>query len=74
MLNNLNEIKSGNDEIIVINGGNSDISNNIVSTHIKEPDISPGHALNKGILIAKGKYIKIYLTMILYGKNNLIVP
>ena len=58
MLNNLNEIKSGNDEIIVINGGNSDISNNIVSTHIKEPDISPGHALNKGILIAKGKYIK----------------
>lgn len=58
MINTLNKIKNNNDEIIVVNGGNADISNELVSAHIKEPDISPGHAVNKGILIAKGKYIK----------------
>ena len=56
MINTLNKIKNNNDEIIVVNGGNADISNELVSAHIKEPDISPGHAVNKGILIAKGKY------------------
>ncbi len=58
MIRTLNEIKNENDEIIVVNGGDADITSDAVSEHIKEPDISPGHAVNKGILIAKGKYIK----------------
>ena len=54
----LKKIKDPNDEIILVNGGNEKIIDNSIDKYIQEPDISPSHALNKGILIAKGKYIK----------------
>ncbi len=59
------KLKKGNDEIIVVDGLSSDttleiIKNNkkTIDKYISEPDISPSHAANKGILLASGKYIK----------------
>ncbi len=54
----MKKIKDPTDEIILVNGGNEKIIDNSIDKYIQEPDISPSHALNKGILIAKGKYIK----------------
>lgn len=59
-------LKGKNDEVIVIDGGSTDDTKEIVAkykTHIdiflSEPDRSEGHAFNKGILLSRGKYIKI---------------
>jgi len=56
------------DELIIVDGFSTDNTlrvvkkyKNIVSKFISEPDISPSHAANKGILVARGKYLK-YLT------------
>lgn len=53
------------DEFIVVDGGSTDRTgeilkkwNHIVSTVISEPDDSISHGFNKGVLIAKGKYVK----------------
>jgi|SRR3989344_6727886 len=58
-------LKKNNDELIVIDGLSSDSTGeviksykNIIDKYISEPDISPTHAANKGILLASGKYIK----------------
>ncbi|MDP3770369.1 MAG: glycosyltransferase [Candidatus Sungbacteria bacterium] len=54
------------DELLIIDGGSTDNTaevihsfNNRVDIFISEPDIGQSHALNKGILLARGKYIKI---------------
>lgn len=53
------------DELIIIDGLSTDHTAEIVRQHadivdifVSEPDSSPAHALNKGILLAHGKYVK----------------
>jgi len=64
-LQNIREYITGSDELIIVDGGSTDstgelvrVNNDIVSTFISEPDIGEAHAYNKGLLISKGKYIK----------------
>ncbi len=57
-LGELKKIKNRNDEIILVNGGDEEIIDNSIDMYIQEPDLNPSHAINKGILIANGKYIK----------------
>src|SRR4030042_2888900 len=64
-LEKIKKLKKQNDELIVIEGLSSDSTRkiiesykNIIDKFISEPDINPTHAVNKGILIASGKYIK----------------
>ena len=54
-----------NDELIIVDGASSDETSEIVASYgdlvdlfISEPDTSPTHALNKGVLVARGKYVK----------------
>ena len=61
----LKNVKKENDEFIVIDGFSTDstlkiIKKNkkIIDKYISEPDLSPTHAADKGILLASGKYIK----------------
>ena len=54
----LKNIKGQNDEIIVVNGGETDIDDPDIDIYIKEPDISPGHAFNKGVMISSGRYLR----------------
>ena len=54
----LKNIKDQNDEIIVVNGGETDINDSDIDVYIKEPDISPGHGFNKGVMISKGRYLR----------------
>jgi len=54
----LKNIKGQNDEIIVVNGGDTDINDPDIDVYIKEPDISPGHAFNKGVMISNGRYLR----------------
>lgn len=53
------------DELIIIDGGSTDITDRIinkyadfVNVYVSEPDKNPAHALSKGMLLARGKYIK----------------
>ena len=55
-----------NDELVIIDGASSDDTiqvimrhKDVVSKFISEPDLNPPHAANKGILLARGKYIKL---------------
>jgi len=64
-LERLKKLKHENDEVIVVDGGSNDstiqiIKKNkrIVDKYISESDINPTHAVNKGILLASGIYIK----------------
>jgi glycosyltransferase involved in cell wall biosynthesis len=57
-------VKTG-DELIVIDGGSTDGTERIIKKYadlvqvfVSEPDMSSAHALNKGMLLARGKYIK----------------
>lgn len=54
------------DELIVVDGGSKDDTlrvikenSDIVQKFVSEEDISEGHAVNKGVLLASGKYIKL---------------
>jgi len=53
----LKNIKGQNDEIIVVNGGETEINDSDIDAYIKESDISPGHGFNKGVMISKGRYL-----------------
>ena len=64
-LKRMKKLKKNNDELIVIDGLSSDSTQEIINhykdiidKYISEPDINPTHALNKGILLASGTYIK----------------
>src|SRR3989344_6114042 len=64
-LERIRKLKKHNDELIVVDGFSSDSTRevikgykNIIDRFISEPDIGPTHAVNKGILIASGTYIK----------------
>jgi glycosyltransferase involved in cell wall biosynthesis len=53
------------DELIVVDGASTDGTAEVIDsrrdfidTFISEPDISCDHAINKGMLVARGKYIK----------------
>lgn len=64
---NLKKLLTQDDELIVIDGDSTDGSKDIIDkyrylidVYVSEPDLSGSHALNKGILLARGKYIKQY--------------
>ena len=64
-LTNVREFLTDQDELIVIDGGSTDatvdvVSDNrdIVSVFVSEPDSSEGHAINRGLLLARGRLIK----------------
>jgi glycosyltransferase involved in cell wall biosynthesis len=64
-LNNVREFITPEDELIVIDGGSTDETveilernRDIVSFYLSEPDKGEAHAFNKGAFRAKGKYIK----------------
>lgn len=61
----IKDFKKKNDEIIIVDGLSTDATLKVIKKHkavvdkyISEPDLNPTHALNKGILLASGKYIK----------------
>ncbi len=58
------QLVTKNDELIIIDGASSDNTSEVVHAHqdlvttfISEKDSSPAHAINKGLLLARGKYI-----------------
>ena len=62
----MRDIVKPEDELIVIDGLSKDGTdqivksfNDIISKYISQPDINIYHACNKGMLISKGRYIKI---------------
>lgn len=66
VMENIGEYISKRDELIIVDGGSTDSTKkvvrkyrNIVNIFISERDFGEAHALNKGILLASGKYIKI---------------
>jgi glycosyltransferase involved in cell wall biosynthesis len=65
-LSNVKDFIADEDELIIIDGGSTDQTRNvveeykeIVSTFISEPDTGEAHAINKGLFIAKGEIIKL---------------
>lgn len=64
-LERLERIKRSNDEVIIVDGNSKDETGKIVKKfsalvdrYVSEEDCGIGHAFNKGILTAKGRYIK----------------
>ena len=64
-LERIKNLKKNKDELIIVDGLSSDSTReviksykNIIDKFISETDINPTHALNKGILLASGTYIK----------------
>lgn len=65
-LDNIREFLTKKDELIVVDGGSKDSTHKVVKKNadiitefISQKDFGEAHALNKGMLLAKGKYIKI---------------
>ena len=57
-IEDIEQIITSSDELILINGGSNNINHPLINKNIKESDKSPGHAVNKGIMLAEGKYIR----------------
>lgn len=64
-LQNYRQLVRVHDELIIIDGGSTDGTETIikkfrdfVDIFVSEPDLNSAHALNKGMLLARGKYIK----------------
>ncbi len=62
---NVREFIEAEDELIVIDGGSTDRtvdlvskSGGLVSQFVSEPDFGEAHAFNKGLFLARGRYIK----------------
>jgi len=60
------ELRQSDDELIVIDGGSRDdtlqvlrASSDFIDAIVSEPDFSEAHAINKGLLLARGLYIKL---------------
>jgi len=58
-IEDIEQIITSSDELILINGGSNNINHPLINKTIQEPDKSPGHGANKGIMIAEGKYIRV---------------
>jgi len=61
----IRKFKGSEDELIVVDGASSDNTRDIIEKNsgmvdvfISEPDLSGNHAQNKGMLLARGRYIK----------------
>ena len=61
-LDNIKKILTKEDELILVNGGENNISNPLINKTIKEKDKSPGHAINKGIMISEGSGLRNFST------------
>jgi glycosyltransferase involved in cell wall biosynthesis len=77
-LNGIRPLLGSNDELILIANGSANSVRKIVRKYIDiidkcvlEPDISAGHAANKGILLATGKYIKFLTDDDVIYKNGM---
>lgn len=64
-LNEYRKLIKPEDELIIVDGASKDKTSKIIAKYsdmvdvfVSEPDIGGVHALNKGILLARGKYIK----------------
>lgn len=60
----LRSLVTKNDELIIVDGDSNDSTSEVVHAHqdlvttfISEKDSSPAHAINKGLLLARGKYV-----------------
>src|SRR5579859_3594420 len=65
-LRRFRELKKPGDELVIVDGGSKDGTVDLIRDHldlvdryVSEPDRSEGEALNKALLIARGKYLKV---------------
>jgi len=64
VLANVREFLTPEDELIIIDGASTDHTAQLVDAHrdvvtrfVSEPDCGEAHAFNKGMLLARGRYI-----------------